>query len=172
MMREKGVRELLAAAKLLREWKVAVDVLLAGGMQLGNPSSLSPAEVQSSPAVTWLGEVVPIDDLLASADMLVLPSWREGLPRTVIEAMAMAKAVVATDVPGCRDAVVHGQTGLLVPVRDATALARAIKELAEDPERRLAMGQAGRLRAVASFRQEIIEAQTLAVYRQHLGREL
>ncbi len=173
LLREKGIQELIAAAALLRERQVPVEVLVAGSTQLGNPSSISEDERAAGSAVEWLGEVVPIDDLLASADLLVLPSWREGLPRTVLEAMAMGKPVVACDVPGCREAVVAGETGLLVPVRNPAALAAAIAALAADPARRVAMGIAGRARAVArQFRTELIEAQTLAAYREHLGRAL
>lgn len=170
MLREKGIVELIAAGELLRGQGVDVEILLAGGTQLGNPSSLAPAELEASTAVRWLGEVIPVDDLLASADMLVLPSWREGLPRTVIEAMAMGKPVVATDVPGCRDAVRDGETGILVPKEDPASLAAAIARLAADEELRRTMGAAARRIAVDGFRQEVIVAQTLELYGDYLGK--
>lgn len=169
LLREKGVCELLEAAEILESRAVPVEVILAGSMELGNPSSLSADVVSACSSVKWLGEVVPVDRLLASADMLVLPSWREGLPRTVIEAMAMGKPAIVTDVPGCRETIEHGVSGLLVPLRSPTALADAIQALASDPQRRLSMGRAGRARAIARFRREIVEQATLGVYARHLG---
>ena len=105
----------------------------------------------------------------AAAHVVVLPSYREGLPKVVLEAGATGRAVVTTDAPGCRDAVVDGETGYLVPVRDSATLAERIGELLADPDLRQRMGNAGRERAVREFSTEKVVADTLAVYRQLLG---
>ncbi len=167
MLREKGVVELMQAAELLNRRGVEVEILLAGGTQLGNPSSISGDELLG-PGFRWLGEVVPIDDLLASADMLVLPSWREGLPRTAIEAMAMGKAVIATDVPGCREVVRNNISGLLIPKGDVDALADAISRLTSDEGQRRRFGEAGRRLVLDKFRDEITVGQTLSMYQRIL----
>lgn len=103
-----------------------------------------------------------------AAHVICLPSYREGLPKVLLEAMACGKACIATDVPGCRDAVRNEDNGLLVPAKDAKALAAAIRWLLENPEERERMGARGRERAVEEFRQERVIAATLAVYREVL----
>ena len=102
--------------------------------------------------------------LYAASHIAVLPSYREGLPKSLIEAAACARAVVTTDVPGCRDAIEAGETGLLVPVRDAQALADAIARLAEDPALRQAMGVAGRALAEREFNIERVASIHVALY--------
>jgi glycosyltransferase involved in cell wall biosynthesis len=103
---------------------------------------------------------------LAQADMVCLPSYREGLPKALLEAMACGKACIATDVPGCRDAVRHEDTGLLVPVKDSTALAAAIGRLLNNPDERRKMGVRGRERVIREFSQDRVIEATLAVYRE------
>jgi glycosyltransferase involved in cell wall biosynthesis len=105
-----------------------------------------------------------IEELLAKATIVVLPSYREGLPRTLLEAAAMGKPIVTTDVPGCRDAVRHEDNGVLVPVRDPAALAAAIGRLLNEPETRDRMGQAGRQRVLREFDERTVVTQTLEVY--------
>jgi glycosyltransferase involved in cell wall biosynthesis len=104
--------------------------------------------------------------LLANVDIVVLPSYREGLPKTLIEAAACARPLITTDAPGCREVVTHGVDGLLVPVRDAQALARAIARLQDDPILAQNLGQAARAKALAEFDERIVIAQTLAVYQE------
>lgn len=117
----------------------------------------------------WWGHCEDMPQVLSSANLVVLPSYREGLPKVLLEAAASARAIVATDVPGCREIVRHGANGLLVPPRDPTALAQAIRTLLESPEERERLGHAGRQIAVTEFAEEIVVKQTLALYRKLLG---
>ena len=154
LLRDKGVREFVEAAALLRARGVPVSMQLVGGLDAGNPASATQQEVdawQRDGAVQALGERSDIAELYAASHIAVLPSYREGLPKSLIEAAACARAVVTTDVPGCRDAIEPGQTGLLVPVRDAQSLADAIARLAEDAALRQRMGAAGRALAEREF---------------------
>ena len=102
--------------------------------------------------------------LFANADIVVLPSYREGLPKSLIEAAACARPLITTDVPGCREVVTHLVDGLLVPVGDAHALARAIAELQDDPALARRLGEAARRKALAEFDEKIVIARTLRVY--------
>ncbi len=154
LLRDKGVQEFVQAARLLRERGLPVAMQLVGGVDAGNPASATQAEVdawQREGCVLALGERSDVAALYAASHIAVLPSYREGLPKSLIEAAACARAVVTTDVPGCRDAIEPGVTGLLVPVRDAQALADAIARLAEDAALRQAMGAAGRVLAEREF---------------------
>ena len=105
---------------------------------------------RAADVVQFLGWRTDVPAVMALFDVFVLPSWREGLPRSAIEAAAMGKALVLTDIRGCREVVREGIEGHLVPVRNPEALANAIVGLIEDPERRAAMGRAARTRAVAA----------------------
>lgn len=154
LLRDKGVQEFVQAARLLRERGVPVTMRLVGGVDAGNPASATPAEVeawQREGCVEALGERADVPQLYAASHIAVLPSYREGLPKSLIEAAACGRAVVTTDVPGCRDAIDPGKTGLLVPVRDPQALADAIARLAGDATQRQAMGAAGRALAEREF---------------------
>lgn len=154
LLRDKGVQEFVQAARLLRERGVPVTMRLVGGVDAGNPASATPAEVeawQREGCVEALGERADVPQLYADSHIAVLPSYREGLPKSLIEAAACGRAVVTTDVPGCRDAIDPGKTGLLVPVRDPQALADAIARLAGDATQRQAMGAAGRALAEREF---------------------
>ena len=154
LLRDKGVQEFVQAAKLLRERGVPVTMQLVGGLDAGNPTSATQADVdawQQDGCVQALGERSDVAALYAAAHIAVLPSYREGLPKSLIEAAACGRAVVTTDVPGCRDAIEPDVTGLLVPVRDAAALAEAIARLAEDAALRQSMGAAGRALAEREF---------------------
>lgn len=119
-----------------------------------------------------VGHTDDTSQTLGVADIFCLQSYREGLPKVVLEAMASGKPCVTTDVTGCRDAVRHGDNGILVPTRDSTSLARVIGELLSDADKRKAMGQRGRERAVAEFSEERIIQLTLNLYREILGRIL
>jgi glycosyltransferase involved in cell wall biosynthesis len=154
LLRDKGVQDFVQAARLLRERGLPVTMQLVGGVDAGNPASATQDEVdawQQEGCVRALGERSDVAALYAASHIAVLPSYREGLPKSLIEAAACARAVVTTDVPGCRDAIEPGETGLLVPVRDAQALADAIARLAEDPALRQSMGAAGRALAEREF---------------------
>lgn len=168
LLRDKGVLEFVAAARILRQSGAGVRMRLAGGIDPGNPASVTQADVDAwhrEGCIEALGERRDIADLYAAAHIAVLPSYREGLPRSLIEAAACGRAVVTTDVPGCRDAIEPGETGLLVPPRDAQALADAIARLAGDADLRQRLGRAGRRLAENEFDIEDVCRRHLDIYR-------
>ncbi|WP_430536855.1 glycosyltransferase [Pseudoxanthomonas suwonensis] len=114
--------------------------------------------------INWLGHVDDMPALLASVDIVVLPSYREGLPKGLIEAAACGLPLVTTDVPGCREVVNDGVDGLLVPPRDAVALARAIARLQDDRGLAERLGEAARSKAMNEFDEKIVISKTLATY--------
>ena len=171
LLREKGIYELLAAARIIRQRDVRVEFLLAGNIYPGNPSSLTSKEIvaiKEDGIVNCLGHVDDMLPLLAKVDIVVLPSYREGTPRILIEAAAMAIPIVATDIAGCRGLVQDGINGLLVPIKDAPALAAALQRLIADRALRLEMGVAGRRIVMAEFDEKIVLEKTLAIYRRLL----
>lgn len=168
---DKGLAEYVEASRLLRAEGRAVDFLLAGDPDPGNPASVPEATVRSwadSGLVHWLGHVDDMPSLFRSVDAVVLPSYREGLPKGLIEAAACGLPLVATDVPGCREVVSDGVEGLLVPVRDARALADAIARLQDAPELCARLGRNARARALAEYDERIVIGHTLAVYEELL----
>jgi glycosyltransferase involved in cell wall biosynthesis len=170
---QKGLRELFAAAAALRRTVPDVVVVVVGPPDSDKADGLSPADIDEATAlgnVVFLGPRDDVEDLYHGFDLFVLPSYREGFPRAAMEAAASAVPVIATDVRGCRQVVDDGTTGLLVPVRDADALASAIAALAGDPGRRRAMGVAGRRKAEAEFDDRRQVAITLEVYERLLAR--
>lgn len=165
---DKGLAEYIAAARRLRDEGRTIEFLLAGEPDPGNPAAVPDGTVRGWAAeglIQWLGHVDDMPALLASVDVVVLPSYREGLPKGLIEAAACALALVTTDVPGCRHVVTDGVDGLLVQVRDAEALARAIARLHDDPQLAVRLGHAARARALAEFDERIVIARTMEVYR-------
>jgi glycosyltransferase involved in cell wall biosynthesis len=171
MIREKGVADFAAAARLL---KGQADFILAGAPDPGNPNTITEAELkawENEGILTWLGPQRDIAGLLASAHIACQPStYREGLPKSALEAMAAGLPLVATDIPGCREAVVDGETGVLIPPRNPAALAAALAKLINDPGLRTSFGKAARARAEAYFADPIICAATLLVYEEVCGR--
>ena len=172
MLADKGVREFIEAARLLRLRGVVAECLLAGGPDPQNPASLEAAELQRATEATWLGPVTDMASLLASCHIACLPSYREGLPKFLLEAMASGLPCVATDVVGCREAVADSESGVLVPPRDPAALADALERLVADPELRARMGAAGRARAETLFADEVVCAATLAVYERAIRHDV
>jgi glycosyltransferase involved in cell wall biosynthesis len=168
MLREKGVLDAVAAARRLRACGLPVELLLAGPTDPENAGSLSEAELRAlaaEPGVEWLGPVEDVRTVWRRAAIAVLPStYGEGLPKALLEAAACARPIVASDVPGCREIVRPGETGLLVPPRDIAALAAAIATLAADPGLRRRMGAAGRGLVEREFAEAIVARQTLALY--------
>lgn len=172
LLRDKGVREFVEAASLVNALRQDVTFTLVGAPDEENPTSFSLEEVQSWHAdgvVEWWGQRNDVAEILARSHVAVLPTYGEGIPLTLLEAAACGRPIVATDVPGCREVVRHEGNGLLVPARDARALAEAIVSLVDDPARRAAMGAEGRRRAETEFAAERIHAETLRVYEQALA---
>lgn len=173
MLWDKGVDDYVTASRLLRSQGRAVDFLLAGDPDPGNPASVPAATLQAWVAedgVQWLGHVADMPALFHTVDAVVLPSYREGLPKGLIEAGACGLPLVTSDVPGCREVVTDGVDGLLVPVKDPAALAAAIARLQDDPALRARLGAAARAKALAQFDERLVIARTLAVYEELLPR--
>ncbi|MBO9623448.1 MAG: glycosyltransferase family 4 protein [Sphingomonas sp.] len=147
---EKGVREFVIAARAVRRAHPGTRFVLLGGTT-GNPGCLSADALADVAPVEWPGHVDDVRPWIAAATTVVLPSYREGLPRCLLEAMAMARPVIASDIAGCRDAVSDGETGILVPARDPRALAAAMCWQLENPERAKRMGLAGLARVRDRF---------------------
>lgn len=143
-IRHKGVVEFYECAKAIKSKKIDVSFIYVGGTDDGNHSSLDEEYMKSSPFVEYLGERADIQSLIDSADIFVLPSYREGLPRTILEAMSLQKPVVATDVTGCRDCVIDGKNGYLVPAKNVEALVFAVEDLIVNKQKRVEFGLNGR----------------------------
>lgn len=169
---DKGVAEYVEAARMLRAEKRDIVFLLAGDPDPGNPAAVPEADVRGwerDGLVQWLGHVDDMPGLFASVDAVILPSYREGLPKGLIEAGASGLPLVTTDVPGCREVVTNEIDGLLVPARDAEALARAIARLHDDPALRARLGAAARETALREFDERIVIERTIGVYEEVLG---
>lgn len=172
LLADKGVREFVAAARQVKQQlaeAVPVRFVLVGTTDPSNPASLTQDEVTRwvhEGVVEWWGHRTDMPQTLSQANMVVLPSYREGLPKVLIEAAATGRPVVTTDVPGCRDAIDPGVTGVLVPARSADALANAIADLLRHPTKSLAMGMAGRTLAENAFDLKQVVARHLDIYRQ------
>lgn len=167
LLDDKGIRTLIAAHRLLRNKNVTVDLLIAGTPDPANPATVSAAEAESwarEPGITWLGHVPDISIVWARAHLAVLPSRREGLPKCLLEAAACGRPMIATDVPGCREVVIAGETGLLVPVDDAAALAAAIERLASTSELRTRLGRNARRLAETRFSEDTIGQAAVRLY--------
>lgn len=173
LIRGKGVEEFLSAAERLKaRFGDGVIFQLAGEEDEGNPWAADRARLSSCAergVVRRLGYVTDMPALLRGTHIYTLPSYyREGMPVSVLEAMSAGLAVVTTDAVGCRETVVHEQSGLLVPVKDAAALASALERLVADPELRLRFGRAARRRVEDVFAVEKVVAAHLDVYRELL----
>jgi glycosyltransferase involved in cell wall biosynthesis len=173
MLRDKGVLDAVAAIRRLRARGLAVELVLAGPTDPDNPGSLSAAALATlaaEPGIAWLGAVADVREVWRQAAIAVLPStYGEGIPKALLEAAACARPIVASDVPGCREAVRSAVSGVLVPPHDIDALAEAIAALVADPAGREAMGHAGRALIASRFAEEIVAGETLALYRAVLA---
>ena len=167
MLRDKGVEEFLTASLALRQQR-EVTCILVGNVDPGNGHSYREAELQEMAAkhgVSWLGYREDIPELLQTADIFCLPSYREGLPMAGLEALATGLPVVTTDVPGCRETVEQKVNGLLVARKDVPGLTAALQTLVDEPETRHRYGSASRRKAEEEFSQEKIIGQYLNLYR-------
>ncbi|HYP68640.1 MAG TPA: glycosyltransferase family 4 protein, partial [Thiobacillaceae bacterium] len=156
LVEEKGVGEFLHAAKKLaplypQAWFLLVGDRLASDHAPAIDHELETARAALGPRLLALGLRRDIPHLMSAMDVFCLPSWREGMPRTIIEAMMMGRAVLATNIRGSREEVIAEATGLLVAARDASALARGMERLMVDPDWAKRLGQAGRARALEHF---------------------
>lgn len=153
LIREKGIVEFAEAARIVKQLYPQTRFLLLGGLDT-NPGALTEAEVQQwvqTGILEWHGHVSDVRPYFAQTSVYVLPSYREGVPRSTQEAMAMARPVITTDAPGCRETVINGVNGFLVPPRDVDALVRAMERFIQQPELIVTMGQASRKLAEERF---------------------
>ena len=175
LIREKGIAELLQACRSLWAAGVELELLVAGALDSGNRSALTPAELtelHTNQRIRCLGHVEDMQLVYAASDIVVLPSWREGLSRSLIEAAAMERPIITTDVPGCRDVVDHGLSGLLVPQGDARSLALAIRLLLKNPDLAKRFGKAARQKVVAEFQVSLVNESTMQQYTRLLATSL
>ncbi len=177
MIADKGVREFVEAARLVRREHPDTRFVLVGSPDDGNPTSIPETELEAAQrhgTCEWWPHRTDMHEVIRQATVVVLPtSYKEGLPKVLIEAAACARPAVATDIPGCREIVRDGVNGLLVPERDANATAAAITKLLHSPELRAEMGERGRATVEAHFSLETIIEQTLRLYEdalEHAGR--
>jgi glycosyltransferase involved in cell wall biosynthesis len=173
MLADKGVLTLIEAFSLLGKRGTPLQLLLAGDCDRENPGSLAPEQLRefaSLYGITWLGHVADIREVWARAHFAVLASRREGLPKSLLEAAACGRSMVATDAPGCREIAIEGETALTVPVGDASALAAAMAKLAANPELRTTFAANARRLAESKFSAEAIGQQTVALYDALVGR--
>jgi glycosyltransferase involved in cell wall biosynthesis len=167
MLRDKGINEFVEAAHLLHEEGVHARFVLVGDPDPENPTSIPLDQLQAWSGVRgveWWGWRGDVAEILAASHIACLPSYREGLPKSLLEAAASGLPIVTTDTVGCREVVCDGENGYLVPVGDPRALADALKKLINNPELRKEMGAVGRARAEAEFASSRVIAETLAVY--------
>jgi len=164
---DKGVHEFIAAARAAKQKGLDAVFRLVGRTDADNPTGLGEATIRQWEAeglVEWRGFATDMPKMFSENHIVCLPSYREGLPRTLIEAAACGRAIVTTDVPGCREVVRDGDNGLLVPARDGAATAAAVIRLIEDPDLRRAMAARGRAIAEAEFSLESFVDRSLQVY--------
>lgn len=172
MIWDKGVGELVKAARILKKDSVICRVVLVGDPDHENPTSISKDTLNkwnSGGIVECWGFKKDMIKTFEKVHIFVLPSYGEGIPKVLIEAAASGRPIVASDRPGCREIVHHNINGLLVPPRDEKALAEAIKYLVHNPEARKRMGKKGREIAVSEFSEEKVVKETLAVYKRLLS---
>lgn len=171
MLQDKGVREFVDASHTLRRRGVRARCVLVGEPDDENPASIPRTELarwHTEGTVEWWGHRTDMPAVLAMANVVCLPSYREGLPKVLLEAAACGRAMIATDVPGCREIAIQGETALLVPPRDPAALASAMVTLAANPGLRQSFGHRALELVKNHFSMEHVNRQTIALYRELL----
>jgi len=167
MLWDKGVGDLVDAARQLKRDKIRCRVVLIGSPDPQNPSSISEDILKSwqeEGVIEWWGYQDDIPGILSRSHVVVLPSYREGLPKVLLEAAASGRPIVATDVPGCREICRHNENGYLVKVKDPTGLKQAIQKLVEDGETRQRFGRRGREIVLNEFSEDIVVDEMLKIY--------
>jgi glycosyltransferase involved in cell wall biosynthesis len=173
MLWDKGVGEFVEAAQLLHRMGIEARFALVGGIDPNNPESVPAvrlAEWAREGDVEWWGNRHDMAAIYRDAHIVCLPSYREGLPKVLLEAAATGRAIVATDVPGCREVVIEGENGFLVPARESGQLADALRRLITDPRLRRTMGRNARVMVEAEFSITQVVERHMAIYRRALDR--
>lgn len=160
MLKDKGVEEFVAASSIVRQHMPQVQFQMLGFVDNGNSNSISLERIkiwEKNRLIRYFGKTDDVRPYLAQSDCIVLPSYREGVPHSLLEAAAMARPIIATDVAGCREVVDHNINGLLCKVRDPHDLAEKMLQIIQlSPERRHAMGMAGRRKAITQFDEKLV----------------
>lgn len=167
LLREKGVYEFVEAARRVSSNYPHTEFHLLGRRDERNPSVVPADQIarwEADGLVTWLGETEDVRPIVAEADVVVLPSYREGAPRALLEAAAMSKPLIATDTVGCREVVEHGVNGWLVPIKDPSALADAMRRFVIDPNLARRMGQASRAKVQREFDERFVIQEIVRIY--------
>ncbi|ALS31799.1 hypothetical protein PTRA_a0441 [Pseudoalteromonas translucida KMM 520] len=174
LLKEKGVYQYIDAARIIKEQYPNTEFLLVGTPDLENPNTVKQIEIDSwvnQNLITYLGHRSDIPAIFADSNIVCLPSfYGEGVPKVLIEAAACGRAIVTTDNPGCRDAIIEGVTGFTVPIRDSKALAIALQKLISEPELRVSMGNKARAFAEAEFDVDSVVAKHLDIYTNLIGK--
>ena len=174
MLWDKGVGEFVDATRILNKDGIKCRMILVGNPDPENPASIPEKTLRLwhfEGIVEWWGHREDIPEVFAKSNIVVLPSYREGLPKVLLESASCGRAIVATDVPGCKEIVCHNENGLLVPPHSSKALAAALKVLIKDPELRAKMGARGREIVEAEFSEEMVVKQMMEVYERLLFQE-
>lgn len=172
MLWDKGIEILVQAARLLKLWQVPARVILAGPLDPGNPSAIPEETIlewQDEGVLKWVGWQENMEKVYSQSHIVTLPSFHEGVPTVLIEAAACGRPMVATDIPGCRAVITTEVNGILVPPKDAQALANALVRLVRSPILRQRMGKAARQRVLDKFTSRRVNAATYNVYQHFLG---
>lgn len=172
LLKDKGIIEFITAIRMLNARNVSATYRISGSLDPGNPASVTETELnewKSENIAEFLGFRKDMAAQMAASNIVVLPSYREGFPKVLIEAAACGRAIITSDVPGCRDAIIPYQSGLLVPSRSAADLADAIQILIEDGNLRQQMGKTGRLLAEQRYSIADVVATHLQIYQKLIG---
>lgn len=171
LLRDKGVGEFVEAARILKRGGLEARFVLVGDTDR-NPASFAPSEIDAwvrEGVVEWWGHRRDMPTVLAASHIVCLPSYREGMPKALLEGMAAGRPIVTTDVPGCRDVVTDGDNGLLVPAKSSEQLAKALDRLVGDQALRARLGARSRSRAVEEFSLAKVVTEQLALYTRILA---
>jgi glycosyltransferase involved in cell wall biosynthesis len=171
LLRDKGIEEFVTAARALRARSVKARFVLVGAVDVDNPAAIAVEQLEAwcaSSDIEWWGHRADMADVYRQASIVCLPSYREGLPKVLLEAAACGRPLVATDVAGCRDVCRDAVNGFLVPARDPVALASAIADVLAEPARWPRLAAAGRQMVEREYDVKAIARQTLSLYRKLL----
>ncbi|MGB9794578.1 glycosyltransferase family 4 protein, partial [Caldisericum exile] len=164
---DKGVREYIESAKIIKSKYENTKFLLLGPFDKGNPNMVPEDYIlkhHKEGIITYLGEAKDVRPFICQSDVVILPSYREGIPRVLLEAMSMAKPIITTDAPGCRDTVIDGYNGFLVKVKDIVSLTDAIERMIKmDKEELKLMGERGRKMVIENFSDEVVISKMLSL---------
>ena len=167
LLRDKGIYEFVEAARLVIQTHPQTRFHLLGQRDVRNPTVVPDSTIRQwarEGIIHWLGETEDVRPMIETSDVVVLPSYREGTPRALLEAAAMEKPIITTDTVGCREVVDDGVNGILVPVRDAIALAKAMNRMIQNPEMRWEMGKEGRRKVMKEFDERIVLEKIFKIY--------